>query len=256
MAGSSARWCFGVLALVCAQACGGRALSESDGPTSTPGGASSGSGGASSLGGGGAAAAGSPSNVGTSPIEPSTSETTARACVAELRDPTLTVDCSLDCRVDSGCCSAGALCSGPGVGLPSHGTSCGTERDTSCNADAPSASISGTTPLGALTLDYAWKIEDLAFSGQTTFFFTDSANAKVCGGTSLGFTVPRGPSELFAPALLDQDGMQIFALVHVQLSAEDSTQSVTGTLDLAEDGFDLHGAFTAPYCYDLDSPGP
>ena len=84
-----------------------------------------------------------------------------------------------------------------------------------------------------------------------TLFFTQDSTASTCGGTNLSVTLaPPFTGQRVAPAVLT-GGTLSFAVAYVTFDRDDLAHT-SGTFDISEDGWEVHGKFDAPDCPQLD----
>ncbi|MEO8901779.1 MAG: hypothetical protein ABI488_08140 [Polyangiaceae bacterium] len=226
--------------------CGGRAQSSAE-PGATAGARAGGLGGA-----GGADAGGQASTASVS--------TDTQLCAAALNVGQAPNSCALSCGATTECCGGGGYCDPTGRWTYYAPACFASPTTTTCTAPAPTSTVSGMTPLGPLTLQYAWAAEVTGFSYSMQLFFTPSATARVCDPTSLGFLIHPvidRPTLSYvgqqdAVALLAVNGAYAYGAASIRISSKD-LGNTHGTLTVTGAGWDLSGDFSVPDCPALHS---
>ncbi|MEO7035091.1 MAG: hypothetical protein ABI548_14340 [Polyangiaceae bacterium] len=223
--------------------CGGRAQSSAE-PAATAGARAGGTGG---MGMGGQA--------GTASVSTGT-----QLCADALNVGQAPNSCDISCGATTECCGGGGYCDSTGAWTYYAPVCFASPTSTTCTAPAPTSTVSGMTPLGPMTLQYAWAAEVTGFSYSLQLFFTQSATARVCDPTSLGFLIRpviehsmvSYVGQQDAVALLAVNGAYAYGAVAIRISSKDGT-STHGTLAVTGAGWDLSGEFSVPDCPVLDS---
>ncbi len=178
-------------------------------------------------------------------------------CVAAIDDGSSGQACCSFCSAFDGCCESSLSCS-EGVLMPSDsshsGWQCSMAQVTNCEASAPNASISGTTPLGVIDLPFAWSGFDVGFMVGMRLFFIDASPAITCGPLSMAafiFGLARNETvgSYQVPIGLSLNGEHAAAVADIEITdAGPDGLTPSGTLFISGDGWDLSGTFTAPDC--------
>jgi hypothetical protein len=143
------------------------------------------------------------------------------------------------------------------------------DASTQCGLEAaPSATVSGTTPLGSFDGRFAWvryTSDEGACNGFPTLFIQSSS--PITGmfgqwqGSGLSFTVLRDSSfSLLGPRDVEVvyrvGGQQVSATGHVELTRADPHTDpeprVEGTVSVTAPGWSVSGSFSAAHCALLD----
>lgn len=163
----------------------------------------------------------------------------------------------------NGGASSAAGASGVGDTAGSSSSAC---AKTMCSVSSPTATLTGTTPNGPLSLSYAWKEQVNGFSTSTSLLFTNASTApqpqyaprvvhSQCDNPSvsiqLGSEVGVGmQNELVF--VLYQDGSEVDVPAVVTIDSDDKLGNTSGTVDIRRPGWNVHGTFQAPDCPELD----
>jgi hypothetical protein len=150
--------------------------------------------------------------------------------------------------------NAGALDVAGGAGTGGTNSDC---VDTTCTASSSTATLTGTTENGPVSLSYAWKSQVNGFSHSVTLLFSNSATAhqSQCDKPSLSVKLddPTVGVQNAVAFLLFEDGSSVDVAAAVTVDADDYLGNTSGKIDITSSGWDVHGTFRAPDCPELDA---